>query len=274
MPETGYAVSPWRARPWNASPRVDADLELLLLAAEERHYWFRGRRLILDQEVRSLPLPPRPRLLDVGCGGGRFLEDLARIGEVSAVEPSATSLAVARARGVADLHQAPVEALPFPESSFDAITCLDVIEHVSDDVAGFAAMRRVARPGGFLVVTVPAYAWLWGEHDRVNHHHRRYSRRTLLERATRAGWAPIRTSYFNAALLLPAAAYRLVERLGVPVLSRASTEILTAPRPSLNRLLEQPLRLEARLLRAGWRLPFGLSLLGLFRATEQRCEGR
>jgi SAM-dependent methyltransferase len=245
---------------------VDPALERQLLAVEEDHYWFRGRRRIIDDVVRSLPLPPEPELLDAGCGGGRSLVELDRVGRVSAIEPSGPSYEKARSRGIGRVLQATLEEIPFPDRSFDLITCLDVIEHVRDDVAGLATLRRVVRPGGFLVVTVPAYGWLWSEHDRVNHHYRRYDRRSLAAAASAAGWTPLRWTYFNSLLLPLAAAYRLVERLGGGRLGGTSTKVLTSTPPWLNRALELPLAVEARLLRAGVRIPAGLSLLSVYRA--------
>jgi SAM-dependent methyltransferase len=245
---------------------VDPALERQLLAAEEDHYWFRARRRIVDDVIRALTLPSEPALLDAGCGGGRNLVDLARIGSVSAIEPSAPSYEKAQGRGIGRVLRARIEEMPFPDDSFDVVTCLDVIEHVEDDAAGLATLRRVTRSGGFLVVTVPAYDWLWSEHDRVNHHYRRYDRRSLERVATGAGWAPLRWSYFNSLLLPAAAAYRALERLGVRRLSRTSSTVLTATPRWLDRALGWPLAIEARLMRAGVRIPAGLSLLAVFQA--------
>ena len=97
-------------------------------------------------------------------------------------------------------------------ATFDLITCLDVIEHVADDRVALAELHRVCRPGGFMLVTVPAYQALWSRHDEANHHYRRYSRGSLRGAATGAGWAIVRTSSFNSVLLVPAAAIRLGQR--------------------------------------------------------------
>jgi SAM-dependent methyltransferase len=249
---------------------VDPALERQLLAAEEDHYWFRARRRIVDDVLRSLPLPSRPELLDAGCGGGRNLVEFARIGRVSAIEPSEPAYEKALARGVGRVVRARIEEMPFAEGSFDVVTCLDVIEHVRDDAAGLATLRRVTRPGGFLVVTVPAYSWLWSEHDRVNHHYRRYNRRSLARVATGAGWRLRRWSYFNSLLLPAAAAYRAIERLGIRRLSRTSARVLTATPARLDRALGPPLAVEARLMRAGVRIPAGLSLLAVFEAPGRQ----
>lgn len=245
---------------------MDPALERQLLAAEEDHYWFRGRRRIVGDAIAALPLPPNPELLDAGCGGGRNLVELARFGAVSAIEPSPPSFEKASGRGIGRVLRAPLEEMPFADESFDLITCLDVIEHVRDDLAGLATLRRVARPGAFLVVTVPAYSWLWSEHDRVNHHYRRYDRSSLSRVAAAAGWAPVRSTYFNSLLLPAAAAYGLLERLGVRTLSRTSDKFLIATPRWIDRALGLPLAVEAALLRAGLSIPVGLSLLTVFRA--------
>jgi 2-polyprenyl-3-methyl-5-hydroxy-6-metoxy-1,4-benzoquinol methylase len=247
---------------------MDPGYERQLLAAEEEHYWFRVRRRIIRDLLGSLPLAHEPRLLDAGTGGGRTLEDLARFGTVTGLEPSEQAHSKAERRGVGTVALAPLERMPFEPGSFDVVTCLDVIEHVEDDVAGFAALRAVSAPGAFMIVTVPAYPWLWSQHDRVNHHHRRYDRSSLLSATASAGWQPLRTSYFNSVLLPAAMAYRLLERAGVQRLSGTSTKVLTETPAWLNRALELPLLLEAALLRRGVDIPAGLSLLGLFRAAE------
>jgi len=109
-------------------------------------------------------------------------------------------------------HQLKVDAviegsvldMAFAADSFDLAVSLDVIEHLDDDLAALRELRRVVAPGGALLVTVPAYQWLWSGHDEINHHHRRYTRRTLQRAAEQAGWKQARTTYFNS-LLLPAA---------------------------------------------------------------------
>ena len=103
--------------------------------------------------------------------------------------------------------------MPFEASRFDLITCLDVLEHIEDDRGALRELRRVARPGGVLLTTVPAYPRLWSSHDELNQHCRRYTRPELLSRAVEAGWHPRRTTHFNALLLPVAAAWRLGERL-------------------------------------------------------------
>jgi SAM-dependent methyltransferase len=233
-----------------------------MLALDDRHWWYRGRRRIVRAVIDAAGLPPGARLLDAGAGSGRTLDDLAAYGSVAGVELAERGVEAARARGHADVQVAPVERIPHEDASFDLVTCLDVIEHTPDDVRSLRELRRVTRSGGAALVTVPAYPRLWSHHDVVNGHERRYTRRTLRAAAERAGWQVERMTSFNAAYLLPAALVRLARRSGS---DGASSELALTP-PWLDGLLELPLRAEAVLIGRGVPLPAGLSLLALLRS--------
>src|SRR5579859_2349667 len=168
-----------------------------MLDLDEHHWWYRGRRLIVRSELDRLNLPSDARILDAGCGSGRTLEDLVDYGTVSGIEldPDAAKLAAGRGRGEVKVGR--LEELPWEDGTFDLVTCLDVIEHTPDDRAALAELRRVTRPGGWLLVTVPSYQALWSLHDVANHHYRRYSRRGLRLAALEAGWRLVRTTSFN-----------------------------------------------------------------------------
>jgi len=213
--------------------------------------------------LSKLPLPERARILDAGCGSGRNMVELAGYGEVTGVELSSTSVAVARKRGAGEVVEGSVLEMPFEADSFELAVSLDVIEHLEDDRAALKELRRVVAPGGALLVTVPAYQGLWSRHDEINHHHRRYSRRALLEAAAAAGWSCERTTHFNSVLLPVAIVLRAVQPLNRS--SKESSLDLWIPPGPLNWLLEQPLNLEAGLIGRGVRIPAGLSLLAVFR---------
>jgi SAM-dependent methyltransferase len=242
---------------------MDRDYELQTHRAEDRHWWYRGRRRVLDQLIARLALPPGARILDAGCGSGRNMLELARLGAVTGVELSGTSVGLARARGAGEVLQGSVLQMPFQGESFDLAVCLDVIEHLDDDLAALRELRRVVAPAGWLLVTVPAYQWLWSGHDEINHHHRRYTRRTLQDVAERAGWRQVRTTYFNSLLLPVAIVLRVLDRFSKKT-TESSLDLWVPPQP-LNWLLEQPMDLEAALIGRGGRIPAGLSLLSVFR---------
>jgi SAM-dependent methyltransferase len=236
-----------------------------MLALDDRHWWYRGRRRIVRAVLDAARLPPGARLLDAGAGSGRTLDELAAYGSVAGVELNRRGVEAARARGHADVQVAPVEAIPHPDASFDLVTCLDVIEHTDDDVRSLGELLRVTRAGGAALVTVPAYPRLWSRHDVVNGHRRRYTRGTLCIAAERAGWRVERMTSFNAAYLLPAAAVRIARRGDAPERDVQGSELTLTPR-ALDGLLELPLRAEAALIARGVVLPVGLSLLALLRA--------
>jgi SAM-dependent methyltransferase len=242
---------------------MDQKLMQTTFAVDEHHWWYRGRRRVIAAELARLALPASPRVLDAGCGSGRTMQDLARYGEVSGIELNEDAAALARSRDVGDVEIGRLEALPWPDETFDLITCLDVIEHTPDDRVALAELRRVCHPGGWLLVTVPAYPALWSAHDEANHHYRRYTRPALRAAAASAGWTVTRISSFNSLLLAPAAAVRLAQRR-FRTGERSSNDLAIGPE-WLNEMLERPLALEAGWLARGRTLPFGLSLMAVLR---------
>jgi SAM-dependent methyltransferase len=243
----------------------EAELQAML-ATDERHWWYRGRRRVIRAVLDELPLPAGARILDAGCGSGRMLDELAHYGTVSGIDVSEAAAAAARARGHSDVRVGPLEALPWEDDSFDLVTAFDVIEHTPDDRRTLAELRRVTRPGGNALITVPAYQRLFSAHDVVNHHYRRYDRASLFAAAHAAGWRPDRSTYFNSILLAPAAAVRLARRRRGHEPKGGADLALTPPR--LNGVLELPMRAEAAWLRRGHRLPAGLSLLALLESPR------
>jgi SAM-dependent methyltransferase len=242
---------------------MELTYELQTHQAEDRHWWYQGRRLVLERTIRRLGLPAGARILDAGCGSGRNMVELAQHGTVTGVELSPTSVRLARERSVGEVIEGTALDMPFDDGSFDLTMSLDVIEHLADDVAALRELRRVTAPGGALLVTVPAYQWLWSGHDEINHHHRRYSRRALLAAAERAGWHCERTTHFNSLLLPIAIALRALERIN-PKTTKSSLDLWVPPAP-LNWALRQPLALEAQIIGSGGSIPVGLSLLAVFR---------
>src|SRR5438270_9171810 len=146
---------------------MDERLMKAMLEVDEHHWWYRGRRRIVRTELDRLPLPDAARVLDAGCGSGRTLEELVDYGSVSGIElnPDAAAIARGRGRDGFDVRVGRLEELPWEDGTFDLITCLDVIEHTPDDRATLTSLRRVCKPGGWLLVTVPAYQALWSRHD-------------------------------------------------------------------------------------------------------------
>jgi SAM-dependent methyltransferase len=242
---------------------VDSSEYEAMLALDERHWWYRGRRAVLNAVLWRLAMPSPARILDAGCGSGRTLDELARLGSTSGIELNPLGVEAARARGH-EVATAAVEAIPHPDESFDLVTCLDVIEHTDDDVKALTELARVTKPGGRLIVTVPAHPRLWSAHDELNAHRRRYTRRTLRAAARAAGWEIARETGFNVVYLLPAALVRVTRRR-----TREPVSELRLTPPRLDRVLATPLEAEAALIRRGVDLPTGLSLLAVLLKDER-----
>jgi SAM-dependent methyltransferase len=240
---------------------MDQRLMKAMLEVDEHHWWYRGRRRIIRAELDRLPLPATATVLDAGCGSGRTMQELVEYGEVHGVELDPEAAEVARSRGHGEVQIGRLEELPWGDGSFDLIACLDVIEHTEDDRVTLRELRRVCKPGGRLLLTVPAYQALWSLHDEANHHFRRYSRPTLRAAAVESGWRVERMTSFNSVLLPPAAVVRLAQRRR-RTNGTYTPELKVGP-AWMNGVLERPLQLEARWLSRGRSLPAGLSLMAV-----------
>ena len=181
---------------------------------KEKHWWFKARRQLIAKVIRSLKLAPQAQLLEAGCGTGGNLAMLSQFGLLHAFEPETEALSIAVQRGAYKiLHGSLPLDIPFSWESFDLVVALDVLEHVEDDAAALASLRHYLKPGGRLLITVPAHPWLWSEHDARHHHHRRYTRQELRERLEGAGFAIRRLGYFNTVLFPLIAGVRLLQRV-------------------------------------------------------------
>lgn len=227
-----------------------------LYAVEDAHWWFRGRRAVIHALLARADVTPPLRVLDAGCGTGRNMLEFAELGHVTGVEPSSAAVELCHERGLTDVLEGEIEDLPFDADSFDLIFAFDVLEHLDDDVEGMRELRRVARPEARFVATVPAYKWLWSQHDDTHQHGRRYTARQLQAHARAAGWRVIFSTYFNSLLLPPIAAVRAFRRGQVDEDARSDYEIGRG----INGLLELPMRAEARAIRGGARFPAGVSI--------------
>ena len=186
------------------------------MAAHDRnHWWFAARRDILhDLIVRSVPLPPRPRILEVGCGTGHNFDMLGHFGQIDALEIDHAAREMAQIRLGRRVGDAPLPALPGVASgAYHLVALLDVLEHVADDRAALGGIARVLAPGGRVLLTVPANPWMWSAHDEAHHHHRRYTAATLREAAVDAGFRVELLSHFNSLLFPLIAGARVAGKL-------------------------------------------------------------
>lgn len=243
---------------------------VLTVLEEDRHAWFAGRTRailkVLDAEIGpQQPGQPR-RVLDIGSGAGNMAHHLAHYGQVIGVDFHPKPLPVAAARGLT-VCQGGGDNLPFPANSFDLVALLDTVEHIADELDVFEECRRVLKPGGKLIVTAPAFMWLWSYNDEINAHQRRYTAPELQQKLELSGLCVRRISYNNFFLFPLVAAMRLLRpyrpRLASPHLSdddeAYQVEMEPIPEP-INTLLHGVGLVEAELV-ARTSLPFGVSVL-------------
>jgi len=234
---------------------------------EEEHWWYVGMRHIAARLLRGLPLPRPAQILDAGCGTGGGLKWLSAFGTTAGVDMH--PLAVQYARRISpQLARASVERLPFAAETFDLVTSFEVLYHlaVSDDERALGEFARVLRPGGWLMVRVPAYDWLRRAHDRQVHTRHRYEASELKGKIARSGLRLRRLTSVGLCLLPPALVSRLVE---AP--TETHTDVNLPPR-IVNRLLTGALEMEGVWL-GGMDLPAGLSLLAMADKEEAREQG-
>jgi len=228
---------------------VDPQYEAAYSEREEKHPWFVARRALFSQLAK---LRPQDRVLDVGCGTGAFLSHLKKEGSLHlmGVEPSA----FLRER----FREPSIEVFPaIPACEADVVFMLDVIEHADDDVDLLRQARKVLVPTGRLFVSVPAHAFLWGPHDELNLHKRRYSKAMLRSALLQSGFAIDRLTYWNLSGFPPAA---VVRRLGLG--SKDPQGDIGMGSPLALRVLGGLLALENRALQS-FDLPMGVSLIAV-----------
>lgn len=223
---------------------------------ERAHWWYRVRRSLVRYLISRYAGDAELRILDVGCGTGLLLKELAAFGDVQGIDVSQLAIDFCNERGLSNVALGNATAIPFPDNSFDIVLALDVIEHVADDATAAREIRRVLKPGGTAIVFVPAFRFLWGITDELSRHYRRYTLPELRRVFERVGCTVQRASYFNF-LLFPAifAVRGCVRLFGL----RVGSEFESNNR-MLNELLYHIFNLEYWLLRAV-NLPFGVSAL-------------
>ncbi len=223
---------------------------------ERWHFWFVGRRILLDKLLRKYLAGETRQVLDLGCGTGRMVEHLLEQGhQVVGLDIRSEGLATTRLeRADAKLVQADAIHLPLGVHTFDAVLILDLLEHV-DDQSLMGEVRRILRPGGVALMTVPAMPWLWSYRDAAAGHRRRYTRRRLARLLDEAGFTPLKMRYYQCLLFPFLVLSRLLGRKG-PKLRDAEER----PPRRLNAILTWITLLEVKLGdRIPW--PWGSSLV-------------
>lgn len=239
---------------------MEADEYALMDAVEDRMWWYRALHARVLEALA--PLPPRARVLDAGCGTGGFLARLRAARpdlQLFGLDYAPRAAARAARKSGAAVAAGSVNALPFRDAAFDAAVSLDVLSHAAvEETTALAELRRVLRPFGLLVLNLPAHEWLRSAHDQRVHTARRYGRREIARKLTRAGFTEVTPRHWNS-LLLP---LMIVQRRLLRRHAAAPSDVQAYP-AWLDAGLGAVCRLEAGLARAGLRFPLGGSILAI-----------
>ena len=184
-----------------------------LFEMEDTYWWYVARRKLIAQVISKLPLAGGPErlVLDVGCGAGGNERMLAQFGQTVLMDASPMAMLYCGKRGSKRLVASSGTQMALKDNSVSLVTALDVLEHLDSDMEGLAEIHRVLKPGGYFVSTVPAFGFLWSEHDEALHHRRRYTGYELRNKLSVAGFDVVRSTYFITLLFAPIAAIRVLQ---------------------------------------------------------------
>lgn len=241
---------------------MERDAFSLMAASERDHWWFRGRRYFIERTIRAMTFGKRTKVLDAGCGSGGNLELMSQFGELYAFEYDEEACAASQSIGIGRIARGSLpDGVPFEGVRFNLIGLFDVLEHLERPVESLSALAERLADDGALVITVPALPLLWGPHDVVHRHYRRYTRKLLTEHLAAAGLEVKYISYMNM-LLLPLA---IVQRLRERVFGYRPSDL--QPSPMINAALLRIWCWE-RIWIPQRHLPIGLSLIAVARLSS------
>lgn len=242
---------------------MDHDVYRRMAEIQDRHWWYEARRRILASCLKKLKLPGNAKILEAGCGPGANLKMLAQFGDVWGFEPD--EFAINHCRAYSGISPSHLETgfLPAPipfDKTFDLIGAFDVIEHVQQDKEALASLYNLTKPGGYALFTVPAFPFLWSQHDIVNHHHRRYVLPQFETLLREAGFEIEMISYYNMLLFPLVAVVRFIKK----ILNLHDNPDEALPGPLINKFLQFVFAAERHFL-GRVPLPFGVSIIAVCR---------
>jgi len=225
----------------------------------ERFYWWHvGRRDILNFLLKKFLKTKDNKILEIGCGTGGNFSVLDKWGKTVGLDFSKEALKFCQKRGHNDLILSKAEEIDFPDNSFDLVVALDVLEHIKDDKKAIKESWRVLKPGGYFLATVPAYKFLWSEHDEVLNHYRRYSFKDFSDKIKEADFDIIKISYLISFVFPIVLFYRILRKIISPK-SKKNTAYVFLPK-FINNFFIFLLKFEGFLLKY-FNFPFGTSIV-------------
>lgn len=234
-----------------------------LYLQEEIHWWHRSKRELVCQILKG-NISKKSNILDIGCGTGKNIESFSRFGKIWGVDSSIDAIKFCKKRGLKNVKKGSIEKIPFRSKSLDAVTALDVLEHVEDSKA-LKEIHRVLKDYGVLIITVPAFPHLWSRWDEVLHHKRRYTRNSLQRVLNQNGFEVSKISYLYSFLYIPAFLIRKIKELfykkHYPSDFKLSSNIINLSLYNLSSL--------ERFFAVKINIPFGTSLIAVAKKVNQ-----
>lgn len=221
---------------------------------EKTNWWYCSRRKLLSIFLKKY-LSFGSKILDIGCGTGANGLEFSRTYDYAGIDSNPEAIKFSK-KTLKDVFLMNAEDLKFKRNSFSAVLCLDVLEHLKNERIVLKNIKNILKEDGVLIVTVPAFMFLWSDHDNVLHHYRRYSQKELELLLSASGFKVLRKTYWNSFLFLPVLLLRKIKS----IFSSFSSDLEEAHH-LVNGLLTCILNLEAFLISKGIDLPFGVSIL-------------
>lgn len=237
---------------------------------ERSHWWFKGKQFLVRENLNGFSTKggAKGRILDIGCGTGIILQVLQEFGVAYGMELSFQAIDFLKKRKLKRIICADAnKSLPFQKDTFSIITCLDVLEHLDNDLALLREMVRVCKPGGYIFVTVPAFDIFWSPHDVALHHKRRYTLRKMLDHVSGFPCRVIQAKYYNSILSIPILAVRKFKSNFLHK-GRSRSDFFIKFPVYLNKVLALLLMAEIKCLRL-MKFPIGVSILLILKKSGE-----
>jgi len=243
---------------------MDKEYELKYHQLEEEYWWFKSRRSMVFSLIEKMNLSKDAKILEVGCSGGPLLELLKNEGyhNTYGIDLSENAIDVCKERGILNAFQMDAVNLQFSDSEFDLVIASDILEHIEDEMSALAEWNRVLKLNGKLIVFVPAFNSLWSQHDEINYHFRRYTKKMLLGSLTKNGFNVNNSSYWNFVLFFPSFIFRFFQRKFQGNRNEKSQGQLYEINSSLNNVLNGLITVENKMLNH-MKFPLGVSVFAI-----------
>lgn len=236
---------------------MKSEAQKLYIELSHSHFWMKGRRNTIKYLIKSLKVPLNAKIIDIGCESGQLLKELKNIGyqNLTGIDIWEEALIAAKSNGIPNVYLMNATELAFDDGTFDILIASDVLEHIEDDKKALKEWYRVLKIGGKAIIFVPAFQFLWSNHDIDMYHFRRYTKFTLKKKCKDVGFNIISSSYWNFLLFFPVALVRKIKFFS----QNDGKGDLKKHNPIVNKLFYSILELENNLLRFV-NFPIGLSV--------------